>query len=105
MGTNESNPEPVKVPKRVWRLHAAEFKARAIALARQSHAWNAGIALANGIKPNMLRNWVRKASAANADLTSRRDDGKSTHLSFLHLPVRANNPLPSPASLAKKLAP
>ena len=105
MDTNESNPDPVKVPKRVWRRHSAEFKARVIALARQPNTSVAGVALANGINANMLRNWVRASCAANPDQAGRCAPDKSKALSFVQLPISTDKPLSSPASAAKTLAP
>ena len=62
-------------------------------------------ALANGINANMLRNWVRASSVANADQTSNCISGKSKALSFVQVPIPADNPMSSPASRAKTLAP
>lgn len=54
-GTREAVAAP---PKRGWRRHSEEFRARVIELARQPNTSVAAVALANGLNANMLRRWV-----------------------------------------------
>ena len=66
MDTSQPDPSVARPPKRSWRRHTDEFKARVIELARQGHGSVAAVALANGLNANMLRRWVREAELADA---------------------------------------
>jgi transposase len=64
MGTSDLSTGETTAPAgRSWRRHSAEFKARAIELARQPVVSTAAVAVAqaNGLNANMLRRWVREA--------------------------------------------
>jgi len=99
MNTTETNPEITKPPKRSWRKHSDEFKARVVAQALQPHASLASVALANGINANMLRRWAYASSPANAPSPAIRDDRNAQALSFVQLPVQIDKPTPTaPAS-------
>jgi transposase-like protein len=99
MNTTETNPEITKPPKRRWRKHSDEFKARVVAQALQPHASLASVALANGINANMLRRWAYASSPANAPSPAIRDDRNAQALSFVQLPVQIDKPTPTaPAS-------
>ncbi len=74
-------------PKRSWRRHSEEFKARVIALALQPNTSVAAVAMANGLNANMLRRWVREAEVTDrseAQVAQLRGAAKAT---FVQLPV------------------
>lgn len=48
-------------PGRVRVHRTAEFKSRLIELASQSGASMAGVAVAHGVNPNLLRRWIRES--------------------------------------------
>jgi len=48
-------------PGRVRVHRTAEFKSRLIELALQSGASMAGVAVAHGVNPNLLRRWIRES--------------------------------------------
>lgn len=92
-------------PKRRWRRHSEEFKARVIELARQPTTSVAAVALANGLNANMLRGWVREAEATDKvgkDSGSSRDSGAPT---FVQLPMQApaSPPTASPGQAAARV--
>ena len=91
-GTREAVAAP---PKRGWRRHSEEFRARVIELARQPNTSVAAVALANGLNANMLRRWVRESevdTTAVAMLEQFIDDqsarGVQVVLARVHAPVR-----------------
>lgn len=48
------------------RVHrTAEFKSRLIDLASQSGASMAGVAVAHGVNPNLLRRWIRESKMSS----------------------------------------
>ncbi len=49
-------------PRRAWRRHSPEFKARVIEACRKPEVSVASVALANGLNANLLRTWVVAAS-------------------------------------------
>jgi transposase-like protein len=90
--------------KRSWRRHSAEFKARVIELAGQSHASVAAVALANGLNANMLRRWVREAegpAGAQVSPTAMTMSDAPAMPAFMPLPMLQERPaLPTPSSPA-----
>lgn len=66
MDTSRPDPSVARPPRRSWRRHSDEFKARVIELARNGNGSVAAVALANGLNANMLRRWVREAELADA---------------------------------------
>lgn len=81
-------------PKRSWRRHSDEFRARVIELARQPNTSVAAVALANGLNANMLRGWVRKSEAAGEGSARLRDMARPA---FVPLPMPTQPSLPAPA--------
>jgi len=82
-------------PKRSWRRHSDEFRARVIELARQPNTSVAAVALANGLNANMLRRWVREsevAGKAGSGDAQPRDVAMST---FVQLPMPTQPSLPT----------
>ena len=78
-------------PKRGWRRHSDEFKARVIAVARQPTTSVAEVARANGLNANMLRRWVRESEARTIignDAALQRD---ATPPAFVQLPICARS--------------
>ena len=100
MYTTPTLPATGNPHKRSWRKHSDEFKARVVALALEPHASMASVALANGINANMLRCWVRASSSASSSSTVAHDDRNAQALSFVQLPLQANEPLAIPAAPA-----
>ena len=85
-------------PKRRWRRHPDEFRARVIELARQPNASVAAVALANGLNANMLRRWVREAESAGdggGEIAQLRD---ATRTAFVQLPMCTQPSLPAATS-------
>jgi transposase-like protein len=81
------------LPKRGWRRHSEEFKARVIDLARQPHTSVAAVALANGLNANMLRRWVREREEAG-------EPGVEVTPAFVQLPMSPQQPAPpEPATI------
>jgi transposase-like protein len=101
MNTIESNADAAKQPKRTWRRHSDEFKARVIEQAGQAHVSVAAVALANGINANMLRCWLRESSSKIAARTATHDQGNPAALAFVQLPMQdspvADAPVLTPA--------
>lgn len=82
-------------PKRRWRRHSEEFKARVIELARQPNTSVAAVALANGLNANMLRSWVRDSEGTDKvgkDSGASRDSGSPA---FVQLPMHTPPSLPT----------
>ena len=100
MDTLETNPAVAAPPKRRWRRHSDEFRARVTELAREPNTSVAAVALANGLNANMLRRWVREAEGiGGAPL----DDAKrgAAVPTFVQLPMSAAPSVaasPSPAA-------
>lgn len=60
--------EQAQTKTRRVRVHrTAEFKSRLIAQATQPGASMAGIAVAHGVNPNLLRRWIRESNNASAN--------------------------------------
>lgn len=57
MGTSQSKSGRVRVHRTV------EFKSRLVKLAAEPGASMAGIAVAHGLNPNLLRRWIRESDA------------------------------------------
>lgn len=57
-------------PKRGRRTHGEEFKAELVSACREPDVSIAGIALANGVNPNLLRRWMRERGVAAPSLRS-----------------------------------
>ncbi len=54
----------ISKPKRSRRAHSEEFKAELVGACSEHGVSIAGIALANGINPNLLRRWMRERGVA-----------------------------------------
>lgn len=90
IGGNE--PAASNPPKRRWRRHSEDFRARVIEMARQPNTSVAAVALANGLNANMLRQWVRDfeaAAKATGTAVPPRDAAIST---FVQLPMHTPSP-------------
>ena len=98
-GTTAAVAEP---PKRSWRRHSDEFRARVIELARQPNTSVAAVALANGLNANMLRRWVRESEAPGEGGAQLRDVARPA---FVPLPMPAQPSLPAPPPPAPAPAP
>jgi transposase len=83
MDTSGSKAAVASQPKRGWRRHSDEFKARVIELARQPHTSVAAVALANGLNANMLRRWVRDSEMSEVA------NGDHPRPTFVQLPMPA----------------
>ena len=92
MDTSGTKPAVATPPKRSWRRHSEEFRARVIELARQPNTSVAAVALANGLNANMLRRWVRDAEVAGMA-----GDKVAALPAFVQLPMQTP---PSPATVA-----
>jgi transposase-like protein len=82
-------------PKRSWRRHSDEFRARVIEMARQPHTSVAAVALANGLNANMLRRWVRESEVAD---DARIDDPQQRDVAmpaFVQLQMCGQPPMPA----------
>lgn len=86
MDTSGSKAVVATQPKRGWRRHSDEFKARVIALARQPHTSVAAVALANGLNANMLRRWVRDCEMSEVA------HGDEPRPAFVQLPIPERSP-------------
>lgn len=73
-------------PKRTWRRHPEEFRARVIEMARQPNTSVAAVALANGLNANMLRQWVRDFEVA-AKATDTTATPRNAVARFVQLPM------------------
>ena len=85
-------------PKRRWRRHSEEFKARVIELARQPNTSVAAVALANELNANMLRSWVRDCEASDKVGKGSGAPRDSRAPAFVQLPMQppASVPTTSP---------
>jgi transposase len=91
MDTSGKISEVAALPKRGWRRHSDDFKARAVQQARLPNVSMAAVALANGLNANMLRRWVREAEISEARTTG--DQGLPA---FVQLPFHAVPAAPTP---------
>lgn len=92
MDIGENEPAASTPPKRTWRRHSEEFRARVIEMALQPNTSVAAVALANGLNANMLRQWVRDFEAdakAAGTAVPPRDAAVST---FVQLPMHTPPP-------------
>ena len=99
MDTTDTKQAVARPAKRSWRRHSDEFKAHAIAMARQPGTSMAAVALANGLNANMLRRWVRECEEPS-EKASVREDRRPPVAAFVQLPMapdRAPVP-PTPAA-------
>jgi transposase len=103
MDTSQADSGVARPPKRSWRRHTDEFKARVIELARQGHGSVAAVALANGLNANMLRRWVREAELADAAPAISRAQARLNPPAFL--PVAVAELSDRPATVAKPCEP
>jgi transposase-like protein len=95
MDTSGTESAVATPPRRRWRRHSEDFKARVIELARQPNTSVAAVALANGLNANMLRSWVRASEAndkAGKDSGSLRGSGSPA---FVQLPMHTPSALPT----------
>jgi transposase-like protein len=80
------------MPGRQRRRHSAEFKAKLIEECRRPGVSMASVAMANGVNPNLLRNWVvhegKSGSSAPAIVAAPKEE-------FIALPLIAG---PTPAA-------
>ena len=93
MDTSGTKTAVATPPKRRWRRHSEEFRARVIELARQPNTSVAAVALANGLNANMLRRWLRDSEAADAARSEARSPLDAALPGFVQLPM------PTPPSL------
>lgn len=85
-------------PRRSWRRHSEEFKARVIALALQPNTSVAAVAMANGLNANMLRRWVRESEVAGGSGVRIEQPREVATTAFVQLPI------PTPRVVAAELA-
>jgi transposase-like protein len=77
------------MPGRSRRRHSEEFKARLIAECQRPGISMASVAMANGINPNLLRNWVvGKGSRQRAAVPA----GEGAPEEFIALPLEVPRP-------------
>ena len=100
MDTSGTTAAVAAPPKRSWRRHSDEFRARVIELARQPNTSVAAVALANGLNANMLRRWVRESEAAGEGGAQLRDVARPA---FVPLPMPAQPSLPMPEQTAVRV--
>ncbi len=97
MDTSGTKSAVATPPKRSWRRHSEEFRARVIELARQPNTSVAAVALANGLNANMLRRWVRDFEVAGktANEAASPRDAATALPAFVQLPMHAAPSLPT----------
>jgi len=100
MDTSGTTAAVAAPPKRSWRRHSDEFRARVIELARQPNTSVAAVALANGLNANMLRRWMRESEAAGEGGAQLRDVARPA---FVPLPMPAQPSLPMPEQTAVRV--
>ncbi len=102
MDIGENEPAASTPPKRTWRRHSEEFRARVIDMARQPNTSVAAVALANGLNANMLRQWVRDFEAAAKASDTAVLPRNTTVSTFVQLPMDTPSPaapeMPEPAA-------
>jgi transposase-like protein len=107
MDTSGTNSAVATPPKRGWRRHSEEFRARVIELARRPNTSVAAVALANGLNANMLRRWVRDFEVAGkaADEVASPRDAATALPSFVQLPMHTppSPPTASPEQTAVRV--
>ena len=98
MDTSGTRAAVATPPKRGWRRHSEEFRARVIELARQPSTSVAAVALANGLNANMLRRWVRESEVAGdaGSLVARPSDAATPAFVRLPMPLRPAAPTAPP---------
>jgi len=96
MDTSGTTAAVAAPPKRSWRRHSDEFRARVIELARKPNTSVAAVALANGLNANMLRRWVRESEATGEGGAQVRDVAGPTFVP-LPMPTQPSLPAPTPA--------
>lgn len=100
MDTSEKISEVAALPKRGWRRHSDDFKARAVQQARLPNVSMAAVALANGLNANMLRRWVREAETSEARTAVDQSLPGFVQLPFQVLPTA---PTPQPEQKAARV--
>lgn len=96
MDTPGTRSAVVAPPRRSWRRHSEEFRARVIELARQPNTSVAAVALANGLNANMLRRWVREfeVSSKGGGQAAQQPRDAATQ-AFVQLPMHVKRSLPA----------
>lgn len=89
MDTSRKTDGVASPPKRRWRRHSDEFRARVIEMARQPNTSVAAVALANGLNANMLRRWVRESEAAGDAVIDGPQQRDAAMPVFVQLPMSA----------------
>ncbi len=105
MDTSGTRSAVAAPPKRRWRRHSDEFRARVIELARQPNTSMAAVALANGLNANMLRRWVREsevATTAGVEVAQPRVAGTPAFVQ-LPMPVQPSVPAAPPEQTAARV--
>lgn len=87
MDTSEPQAVVQAPPKRRWRRHSEELKARVIALSLQPNTSVATAAMANGLNANMLRRWVREAEMAGGSGAQIELPREAATSAFVQLPM------------------
>lgn len=82
----------IEKPKRTRRTHDEEFKAELVSACSERGVSIAGIAMANGINPNLLRRWMRERGVLAPSLRSSVESGTTVVPAAAFMPVTITSP-------------
>jgi transposase len=77
----------IEKPKRCKRTHSKEFKDELVVACAEPGVSISGIALANGVNPNLLRRWMRERGVTAPHLPQRIEPGTPVMSTSAFVPV------------------
>jgi transposase-like protein len=77
----------IEKPKRSRRTHGEAFKAELVSACNEPGVSITGIALVNGINPNLLRRWMRERGVMVPNLRSNVESGTTVMPAPAFMPV------------------
>ena len=84
----------IEKPKRCKRTHSKEFKDELVGACAERGVSISGIALANGINPNLLRRWMRERGVAAPSLLPRSEPSTTVISTSAFVPVMITPSMP-----------
>jgi transposase len=82
-------------PKRCRRTHSKEFKDELVGACAEPGISISGIALANGVNPNLLRRWMRERGVTAPDVPSLIEPSTAVMSPAAFVPVMITPPEPA----------
>jgi transposase len=89
----------IEKPKRCKRTHSKEFKDELVGACTEPGVSISGIALANGVNPNLLRRWMRERGVTVPSLPQRIESGTPVMSTSAFVPVMITPSVPPIADI------